>query len=58
MEQAKFDRVVQTLRSNIQHAVVTPKCSGEPIDTAVDEEDLYPWLVWIVVRALEAEDGQ
>lgn len=45
------DKAVEALRANIQRAIVTPKC-GDPIDTDIDEEDLYPWIVSIVKKAL------
>jgi hypothetical protein len=52
MDQNKFDRIVNILRANIQYAVVCPWI-GDPIDTRIDEEHLYPWIVNIVVRAIE-----
>lgn len=54
MEQSEFDRIVGILRANIQYAVICPRI-GDPIDTRLDEEDLYPWLVNIVVRAIEGD---
>lgn len=52
MTEGQKDRAVKSLRSHIQQAIVTPWI-GDPIDTDIDEEHLYPWIVGIVSRALE-----
>lgn len=56
-DQSEIDRIVQILKAHIQRAVVTPKC-GDPIDTDVDEEGLYPWIVHIVLNAARQENGR
>lgn len=55
-DDAALERAVRALRAQIRHAVVEPHC-GDPIDIDVDEEDLFPWMVAIVVRALNDRDA-
>lgn len=54
LDPVKLDRAVQALRWNFRHAVITPHC-GDPIDIDVDEEGLFPWIVYIVWNALKEE---